>query len=227
MNPAIKAPIELGLNRRLDPDSNFPIVGGEYNENLGITDNEAKGSYLAQQASPHTAFLAKLSRHGKLPAGNISNGESDRDATRDVLSFLSGMGLYQAKLGYEGETPVSPSAVGPYESTSEVPQLSGRAAPTDFKVRGESGDANDAALKRLLESNTNTYDGEDSKDSAKGWIPDKYGKRKSGWIPNKYGKKSRRGRGSFGSYVDIMEILRRLKDEVDQGRVIDLEAFDE
>jgi hypothetical protein len=223
MNPAIKAPIELGLNRKLDPDSNFPIVGGQYNENLEISDNEARGAYLAQQANPWTSFLAKMSRNGKLPDGlNISSGESGRDATRDVASFFSGMGLYQSKLTPEPDSPLDSTAVGQGSGYSEVPQLSGRAAS---KIVTEE-DKNQSALKKLIEANTNTFDGEESKDSAKGWIDFK--SKKSGWIPNKYGKKSRRGGYSGGgSFLDLIALMEELRSGVDQGRVIDLEAFDE
>lgn len=227
MNPFIKAPLELGMNKSLDPDNNFPIVGGEYNENMGISDGEAVGVYLARQANPWSSFLAKLSKNGKLPDGlNISDVETGRDATRDVASFFSGMGFYQSKLGYNGEVPESPSAVGRYESISEVPQLSGRAAPTI-----DSSEKNEQALKKLMDMTTNTTGDQDSKDSAKGWID--YKNKKSGWIPNKYGKKSRRysGSGGFGGGSDgvdwaaIFALLETLKKSNDAGRVIDPNVF--
>lgn len=224
MNPFIKAPLELGMNKSLDPDNNFPIVGGKYNEDMGISDGEAVGAYLARQANPWSSFFAKLSKNGKLPDGlNISDVETGRDATRDVASFFSGMGFYQSKLGYNGEVPESPSAVGRYESMSEVPQLSGRAAPTI-----DSSGSNEQALKKLMDMTTNTTGDQDSKDSAKGWIDFK--DNKSGWIPNKYGKKSRRSGGGFGGsggvdWAAIFALLETLKKSNDAGRVIDPNVF--
>lgn len=223
LNPFIKAPLELGMNQRLDPDSNFEIYGGEFNEQMGISDREAIGAYIGQQANPLTSFLAKLSKNGKLPVGNISNGESGRDATRDVASYLTGLGFYQSKLGYEGEFPSasSPTAVGPYGS-SDIPVVSGAPAASNSGVS-----KNDNLIKKLLEtaSGPGSSDSEGKKKS--GWIPNKYGdKKKSGWIPNKYGKGSSGFSGGGSSDIwALLELLMRLKEETDQGRVIDPNVF--
>lgn len=229
LSPFIKAPLELGMNKRLDPDSNFEIYGGKFNEDMEISDKEAVGAYTAQQANPLTSFLAKLSKNGKLPFGNISKGESNRDATRDVASYLSGLGFYQSKLGYDGEVPSDDksTAVGPY-SLSDIPVSSG----DDAALRVGN---NEDAIKKLLASASGAAPAEEDGGSSKksGWIPNKYGDKKSGWISNKYGNKgSRGGSGGFGGSggdVDIwaiLELLMSLKSKTDQGRVIDPEVFD-
>lgn len=224
LNPAVKAPLELGMNTTLDPDSNFEIYGGEYNENMGISDGEAVGAYLARQANPWTNFLAKLSKNGKLPIGNISDQEGGRDATRDVASFLTGIGFYQAKPEKELTTSTPKSDLVPNSSAVGSFELSDLTMFPDAAVGSNSTEKEtnksiESVLKDLQGSGADTTTGT------------KYSKN----YKRRY-RRGYRGYGGYGGYGgssysssswDLMALLKRLKDQIDQGDVINLQEFED
>lgn len=227
LNPAIKMPLELGMNRGIDPDSNFEIYGGDYNENMGINDAEAIGAYSARNLNPIAGFLAKLSKNGKLPVGNITYQESGRDATRDVASFISGLGFYQAKqpknietVTSTGDTDNTSPAVGSL-GLENIPQF--RGGPAASKVSSKKQSDQLKSIDKLIDN----LKGSSEDFSGKGWIdfPDRKGK---GWIDYPDRKWKNYGSGGFGgsSNWDLIELLQQLREQIKTGRVIDLEGFD-
>jgi hypothetical protein len=79
----------------------------------------------------------------------------------------------------------------------------------------------DTAIKKLVEQSTNTTSGEDTTgDSAKGWI-DYKNRGKKGYRGYRKGRGSSGGSGGGISFSwELMELLQRLTEETDQGRVI-------
>jgi hypothetical protein len=275
LNPLVKSAVELGQNQGLDPDFQHQIYGGEFNENKGVSEGEAIGSYLARQASPHLAFLSKLSNRGKLPdALNVTDDDYEHgsDATRDVVSFFTGLGFYQGRqdelpapldkdTSNESDTSGSP-AVGYYGLDQISAATASRRQETPSNKQGNP-------LTEGLTTKNMTTSGESAPSGwipnkygkpGSGWIPNKYGKsgwipnkygqwnrKGTGWIPNKYGKSSGRkwvdygssgGSGGYRGYsggssgstggvpsMDLLAILERLRNQIDQGIVIDTDGF--
>lgn len=235
LNPLLKGAIELGQNQSMDPDFPFPIVGGEYNQMNDINAVEALVSYAAKSTNPIGGFLAKLSKNGHL--GPLSMGEDYRDdmdynASRDVASFGTGLGFYQARGMPTPDSLTTP--VGKYD-LSDLPAIRGRKAAGDSSdgpsgSYGQGGRVGSAA----------NYTGYGSGDGSNGWVdyPDYGGS--SGWVnyftsgsTSGYGGYGSGGSGSGGSSgysggsvssgsgTDFWALLQQLKAMIDQGEVYD------
>lgn len=179
--------------------------------------------------------------------------EHNSDAFRDVISFITGVGFYQGKQEALPEPTTTDSvssdgtsnnpAVGLYR-LSDLSMFSGRAGHKDRKSSG-NGPLTGNLLGNIASSNNKSSDHAsgwieglfDNKKS--GWIEGLFDNKKSGWIPNKYGSSGGRGGYSgYGGYSggssgssgplgdgELLALLRKLKEMVDQGVVIDPERF--
>lgn len=225
LNPVIKSILELGRNRNLDPDQPYEIYGGEYNQNMGISDEEAVGTYLARQANPWTNLIQKVLKN----EGVIGKGKDDSYQTsRDLLSFLTGLGFYQGKPQDELTLPgLTDTAVG-YDSLGELPKVGGVPAAVQEGIASGSSQSN--AGGEYVDPSAFFNSG-----SGRGWVNYPKGR---GWI--NYGNRRRRGWRNFGSGgysgsgggfggidgdsssgTEFLEFIRRLMEEIDQGEVYD------
>jgi hypothetical protein len=160
----------------MDPDFPYPIAGGEYNEMNGINPAEAIGTYLARSMSPVAGFLAKLSKNGNLGPLSMGDGtyreEHGYNESRDVASFASGLGFYQAT---HEEIPkvatTDDAAVGKYK-LSDIPEIRGRKAAGGYA-------ASDRPTGKGIYDGSMNYQGQGY--SGNGWInyPEYQG---NGWI---------------------------------------------
>lgn len=224
LNPAIKMPIELGMNRSMDPDSNYQIIGGQFNEMNQINPAESAILYAARSLNPVTGFLAKLSKNGDLPGESpfefgtgTYQDQHGRESRKDWASFLTGLGFYQGKpKGGDtstDETTEDSTPVGHFNS-DQLNMLTG-VSP----IKGSIDSANptealgsvEESIKALLQGSglpTNNY----SKGS--GWKNFGYGGyRNYRRFSNYYGG------SSGGSDFNLLEFLQRLARQIDQGQV--------
>lgn len=216
LNPVIKSFLELSQNQNMDPDQPYEIYGGEYNQNMGISDEAAVGTYLARQANPWTALISKVLKN----EGVIGKGKDDSYQTsRDLLSFITGLGFYQGKPKDEivlpelGTTPVG------YDDLGELPKMGGvpAAVQGDYSATGSSN------------SNAGGEYADPSAfySSGRGWI--NYRNRyRRGWRNYGSGGYYSNSGGGFGgidagtsSGTEFLEFIRRLMEEIDQGEVYD------
>jgi hypothetical protein len=228
LNPVIKSFLELSRNQNLDPDQPYEIYGGEYNQNMGISDGEAVGTYLARQANPWGNLIQKLLKN----EGVIGKGKDDSYQTsRDILSFITGLGFYQGKPQDEltlpgfGTTPVG------YNEASELPSVGGvPAAGSSASVANDGGTyADPSAFPDFGGSGWVNYP------KGRGWINYPKGR---GWV--NYGRRYRRGWRNFGgggysgsgggfggidgdssTGTEFFEFIKKLIEEMDQGEVYD------
>jgi hypothetical protein len=226
LNPLAKMGAELGseftdqgqeldgFGVGMDPDFPFGIIGSDYSANRGMSPVEDSVVYALKNLSPVTGFLGKLYKNGDIPLindiGNEEKGPDGRHAKWDVLSFLSGMGVYQGK-------PQEPTPGGSPEqaglTSPEVPDLQ---QVTDAGQTGEFMDK--------LEGEVPPWSGwQDYGSGGNGWV--NYGNRRGGYSRFGYGGYGGGGSGSAsGSGGDISgdfwDFLMRLVEDTDQGDVL-------
>jgi hypothetical protein len=241
LNPVLKTAAELGpgfkdgeftwsRNEGLDPDFPFPIVGGDYNENMGINPVEAVVGYAAKQLNPWTAFFGKLSKNNDLPGPlGFGDKDTDRSAFRDWASQMTGVGFYQ---GWNGETDsdsedkgsllkdlVVNASVGP-KGINEILSIVGAAA-----AQGPLPKVQRDKAKKLLDDVSRTV-GTAMAEGKSEWIdfPDfKWKDFGSNW--KNYGS----GYSSYGSSysssssgsTDFWDLIQKLKELIDQGDVVE------
>lgn len=218
LNPMIKMPLELGMNKSLDPDSDYQIYGGTYNESNQINPLEAILGYTARNVQPGAGFLAKLSKNGDLGPLSMGTGgyrdEHGYEKGKDIASFLTGLGFYQ---GMPKDAPVNDEStedstpVGTRDSL-QLPRFPGVSRP------GGSGKnvnpditAVDEAINNLLQGGGD-YSGGGS--SGTGWQNFGYG----GWRNFGGGYGGGYGGGSGGGF-DLMEFLAQLAKSIEQGQI--------
>ena len=217
LNPVIKSFLELNQNQNMDPDQPYEIYGGEYNQNMGISDEAAVGTYLARQANPWTALISKVLKN----EGVIGKGkDEDYQTSRDLLSFITGLGFYQGKPQDEIILPgVDSGSVG-YDNIGELPTVGGVPAAVQDGYAATSSQNSNAGGEYADPSAF--Y----SSGSGRGWI--NYGNRKRrGWRSFGSGGYSSSG-GGFGgidsdasSGTEFLEFIRKLQELIDQGEVYD------
>lgn len=221
LNPFLKMGVELGsefteqgqetdgFGVGMDPDFPFGVIGSEYSASKGMSPVEDSVVYALKNLSPVTGFLGKLYKNGDIPGindiGNEERGPDGRHAKWDILSFLSGMGVYQGKADLD---PTNPEANQPF-SAPEVPKLF---EPTDAGQTDEFMDK--------LESEAPPWSGWKNYGSGRGWI--NYGN--GGYSRWGYGGYGGGGSGSAsGGDIsgDFWDFLMRLVEQTDQGDVLD------
>ncbi len=216
LNPGIKSAIELTMNQSMDPDfAGIPIRGGSFNEAFNINDLEATGMYLGRQLGPFAKTGTDIYRGNQENDEGVSFNEYRQEAGYDpwkqMVSNLSGLSVYQAmgKGKDQATTEVPDDGNSPPVAQSELLKIPG---VSDRKVA--SGPSDDTgAYQDALNSG---YDGGD--DGNRGWI--NFGNGGSGWVNFGSG-----GFGSSGGYsIDragwgdsLMELIRALKEQIDQG----------
>lgn len=217
LNPAIKMPLELMMNKSLDPESPYQIMGGDYNESNGINPLEAFITYAARNLQPGAGFLAKLSKNGDL--GSLSMGyggyrdEHGYEKSKDIASFLTGLGFYQ---GMPKDAPIKPDSdnptpVGQYDK-SELPVFPGASRPQDDPSNpSKELEVTDGIIRDILQGNFDSSNGLGSGGySGSGWRNFGYGG---------YGYGGGYGGGYGSSGFDLLAFLRQLAQQIDQGQI--------
>lgn len=224
MNPFAKMVTELTMNKQIDPDSSYEIYGGDYNKAIGMSPFESVLAYSARNLQPGAGFLSKLYKNGKLGTtdwgwgGKAKEGEygEDYDTSRDVLSYLSGIGLYQARNGQEDVNPLG--SVGIPE-LSEESMFSGR--QTGRGLEDNDNAKLDELLSYMFQGPLGDATGSEGFGGS-GWKD--FGK--SNWKNFKW-RNFGGGYGGSGGYssgsvgLELWELLKQLERSVEHGKVID------
>lgn len=215
LNPLLKAGMELPFNQQVDPENNYQIMGGQYNEMNQINPLESLAIYAGKTLNPWTGFLAKLSKNGDL--GKLSMGvggyrdEHGYEKSKDIASFMTGLGFYQGMPGSEkpkGSDTENPAPVGE-QDLSKLPRFQG-VSPAQAPKKTETGPV-ESAINSIIQggglpTGGNSYSGS-------GWQNFGYGGGR-GWR-NFGGGYSSGGRSGF----DLLAFLRQLAQQLDQGQV--------
>lgn len=213
MNPLAKAGLELGGNQNLDPNMPFQILGGDYNEKIGMSPLESLIEYGAKNINPVIGQLARQSRNGLLwePLPNMGNAkEFDEDYSpgKAWASLATGLGFYQAKLG----DPLP--AVGNPEVNAEL-LFSGRQTGSSQESPDQSANPENLIGDLIARMNGGGSEGSGWKNYGNGWRNFGGG----GW--RNFGNGGGYGGSSGGSGVDlsIWELLKQMQRNMDHGDV--------